>query len=99
MRWLPVMMALAACNTPGPGFRGLPPVRVTVGPSTFDVRRQGDLVELIRVTPEAVFTLRDLAPRAAAAVRQATGCALIPESLQGEATLMQGRIACADEVS
>lgn len=85
---------IAGCNTPSDGFRGIAPVRVTVGPSTFDVRRRNADVELIRVSPEAVFRLRDLAPRAIEAARIATGCRLIPESLVGEATLMFGVLEC-----
>ena len=87
-------MALMGCNTPSERFRGIEPVRVTVSPSTFDVRRRDADVELIRVTPEPVFTLRALAPRAIEAARIATGCRLIPESLVGEATLMFGVLDC-----
>lgn len=45
-------LPLAACNTPSPAFRGIPVTRVTVEGSTFDVRRSGNRVELIRTSPE-----------------------------------------------
>ncbi len=94
MRWIAIALLLAACNTPSPAFRGIPAERITVGPSTFDVRQSGNRVELIRISPEPVRSLRQVAPRAEVAVEQATGCPLIRDSLRGEATLMVGRLAC-----
>lgn len=40
--------ALAACNTPSIGFRGIDPATVTVEGSTFDVRVKGAVAEAIR---------------------------------------------------
>ena len=40
--------ALAACNTPSIGFRGIDPATVTVEGSTFDVRVKGTVAEAIR---------------------------------------------------
>lgn len=94
MRLILVCLCLTACNTPSMDFRGITATTVTVGPSTFDVRQNGDRVELIRTSPELVRNLRQIAPRAAAAVQLATGCALQASTLRGEATLMQGRIDC-----
>jgi hypothetical protein len=93
-----VLMAvsLGACNTPSPGFMGIEAQTVTVGSSTFDVRRRGDQVELLRTNPEAVFSLKGVLPRASDAVIQVTGCTPNPGTWIGDHNMMQVQIDCAD---
>jgi len=52
MRKLISVLLLAACNTPGPHFRGLPATTVTIDGSTFDVRVNGRLAEALRTNTE-----------------------------------------------
>ena len=67
---------------------------VTVDGSTFDVRRKDDRVEVIRTNMEAVFSLRAILPRAADAVRKATGCMPKDGTWQGDQAVMQVRVDC-----
>jgi predicted small secreted protein len=89
-----VAASLAACNTASPGFMGADVQTVTVDGSTFDVRRKGDRVELIRTNREAVFSLRSIVPLAAEAVVAATGCAPKDGTWTGDQAVMRVRVDC-----
>ena len=89
-----VAASLAACNTASPGFMGVDAQTVTVGPSTFDVRRKGDRVELIRTNREVVLSLRSIVPRAAKAVIAATGCTPEPGSWAGDQAVIRVQVDC-----
>ena len=91
---LPVLALLAACNTAGPHFRGLPATRVTVEGSTFDVRVGDGLAEAIRVNPEYAPRFGPIRARAAFAMEQVSGC-LVTE-VRGDQALALGRLACKD---
>ena len=67
---------------------------VTVGPSTFDVRRKGATAELIRTNREAVFSLRGIIPRAAEAVTLATGCTAKDGTWTGDQAVMRVQLDC-----
>lgn len=88
---------LAACNTPGPGFRGIAPVRVTVGQSRFDVRVDGTRAEAIRVNPEWAPRFVSVAPRGAAAMAQVSGCRVT--RMQGDQAVMLGDLDCGPEAA
>jgi len=68
------LLALTACNTAGPHFRGLPATRVTVEGSTFDVRVQEHLAEAIRVNREYAPRFGPIRARAAKAMALVSGC-------------------------
>lgn len=68
------LAVLTACNTPSPAFRGLPPTRVTIEGSTFDVRVREDRAEAIRINPEYAPRFGPIRDRAAAAMAQVSGC-------------------------
>lgn len=92
-RWLcPFLCFLAACDTPGPGFHGLAPTRVTVGPSVFDVRVQGVRAEAIRVNSEWAPRLAAVAPRGLAAIEAVSGCRV--RRLEGDQARMTARLDC-----
>jgi hypothetical protein len=67
---------------------------VTVASSTFDVRRKDELVEVIRTNREAVFSLRSIIPRAAQAVKEATGCTPRDGTWTGDQAVMRVAVDC-----
>lgn len=69
-----IFVILAACNTPGPRFRDVPPVRVAVGQSVFDVRIAGSWGQAIRLTPEWAPRPAAVLPRAVTAMEAVSGC-------------------------
>jgi hypothetical protein len=67
MRWIVVLIFVAACNAPSPAFHEVSPVRVSVGGSVFDIRIKGRHAQAIRVNREWAPRTASVAPRAAAA--------------------------------
>lgn len=65
---------LAACDTAGPGFRGLDQTHVDYEGSRFTLRRQGDVVEAIRTNPEMLPKFETVARKAGIATQIETGC-------------------------
>lgn len=77
MRYVALMIfctALAACNTPSIGFRGIDPVTVTLEGSTFDVRVNGTVAEAIRTKMQYAPRLGPIGGRASVAIEQVSGC-------------------------
>ncbi|MDE1130991.1 MAG: hypothetical protein OSA49_05455 [Ascidiaceihabitans sp.] len=77
MRYVALMIfctALAACNTPSIGFRGIDPVKVTLEGSTFDVRVNGTVAEAIRTNMQYAPRLGPIGGRASVAIEQVSGC-------------------------
>nr|WP_322867846.1 hypothetical protein [Aquicoccus sp. G2-2]MEA1115177.1 hypothetical protein [Aquicoccus sp. G2-2] len=83
---------LLGCNTPSPAFRGVEPVRITVGQSTFDVRVNGNRAEAIRLNKEWAPRLEAVAPRAVAAIEKVSGCTVYRTG--GDAALILARLKC-----
>ena len=93
MRWIVVLLALAACNAPTPYFRGAEVTRVRVEGSTFDIRQRGRLAEAIRVNAEYAPRLgQALARRAEIAMETVTGCDVL--EIRGDAALILGIMDC-----
>lgn len=89
-------MILAGCNTPGPGFRGIEPVRVSIGQSRFDVRVDGTRAQAIRVNPEWAPRFSSVASRGAAAMAKASGCRVA--RIRGDQAVMQADLDCGQGV-
>ena len=89
-----VAASLGACNSPSVWFMGLDVKTVTAKGSTFDVRRNGDKVEVVRTNREAVFSLRAIIPRAAKAVIAATGCTPEDGTWTGDQAMMRVQVDC-----
>lgn len=85
-------MLLAACNTPGPHFRGLPAQQVTVQGSTFDVRVRGEVAEAIRINAEYAPRFSPIRERAAIAMAQVSGCKV--KDVRGDQALATGLLDC-----
>lgn len=85
-------VALVACNTPGPHFRGLPATRVTVDGSTFDVRVRDRLAEALRVNMEYAPRFGPIRDRARVAMEQVSGCKV--SEVRGDQALATGLLDC-----
>lgn len=83
---------LAACNTAGPHFRGLPATTVTVDGSTFDVRVRGELAEAIRTNAEYAPRFGPIRERAARAMAMVSGCEV--KEVRGDQALATGLLKC-----
>ncbi|MEC7765225.1 MAG: hypothetical protein VX874_25190 [Pseudomonadota bacterium] len=71
-----------------------PHVEVTVESSRFSVWRDGDRVEVIRLSREMLPRLSVVLARAEGAIRQATGCRVVAGSLKGDQAVVTARLAC-----
>ena len=89
---LPLLLLLAACNTAGPGFRGLPATRVVVDGSTFDVRVHENRAEAIRVNFEYAPRFGPIKERARKAMAQVSGCEV--KSVGGDQAMAVGTLKC-----
>ena len=85
-------LALAGCNEPGPGFRGVPATRVTEGGSTFDVRVSGTRAEAVRINMQWAPNLDAVAPQARAAIERVSGCRV--RRLGGDQALVVAYLDC-----
>jgi hypothetical protein len=83
---------LVACDTPSPGFRGIDPVRITIGKSTFDVRVKENRAEAVRLNAEWAPRMEAVAPRAVAAIEKVSGCKV--RKLDGDQALILARLKC-----
>ena len=85
---------LAGCNTPGPGFRGLPAHSVSLGGSDFDVRVKGLRAEAIRTNAQWAPRMAATAPQGVAAIEAVSGCRVA--KLTGDQAVMRARLDCGD---
>ncbi|MFC6582974.1 hypothetical protein [Sulfitobacter aestuariivivens] len=85
---------LAACNTPGPHFRGLPATRVMVDGSTFDVRVRNNLAEAMRINMQYAPRFGPIRARAASAMAQVSGCEVT--EVRGDQALAIGLLDCGN---
>lgn len=89
---IPLLFLLAACNTAGPHFRGLPATTVTVDGSTFDVRVNDRLAEAIRTNPEYAPRFGPIRARARKAMEMVSGCAV--KEVRGDQAQATGILDC-----
>jgi hypothetical protein len=99
MQWiaLAIMVLLTACSHPSPAFYGVAPARVTVGQSVFDVRLKGRHAQAIRRSREWAPRTIAVAPRAAAAIASASGCA-VPR-LWGDQAMLEAALICGPDAA
>jgi len=87
-----VLAFVAACNTPGARFHAVPPVRVEVGQSVFEVRRAGPWAQAIRLTPEWAPRPAAVLPRAVLAIERVSGCRVA--RLGGDQAVVVAQLDC-----
>lgn len=86
-----LILVLAACDSPGPDYVGIPPTRVTVDGSTFAVRRNGAEAQAIRLNAER---RPGVGARAFMAIERATGCQIRPGTVTGDPAVIYARLSC-----
>ena len=87
-----VVLLLTACNTAGPGFRGVPATRITVEGSTFDVRIKDNRAEAIRVNAQYALRVGPIGARAQIAIEGASGCAV--RKMGGDQAQIVAELSC-----
>ncbi|WP_299689557.1 hypothetical protein [uncultured Tateyamaria sp.] len=92
MRYLALLCLLAACNTAGPHFRGLPVTTVTIDGSTFDVRVNGRLAEAIRTNMQYAPRFGPIQSRAGRAMEMVSGCSV--KEVRGDQAQATGILDC-----
>ena len=94
MKWVmvPALLALAACNSGGPGFRGLPAQRVEVEGSRFLLRVKGGMVEATRISMEVPARFGPISERAQKAAFLQTGCE--PDWVIGDPSVLLMGLSC-----
>lgn len=85
---------ITGCNSGSMDFMGVESQTVTVGQSTFNVRRLNGRVELVRTNPEFLTSLSQIIGRASVAVEETTGCTPRPGTWTGDQAMMQVEIDC-----
>lgn len=90
---VPLLLILAACNRPGRPFEDVPPVRMEVAGSMFDVRVKGELAEAIRINPQYAPRLGPVGTRAAFAMAKVSGCEV--EGVLGDQAVVTGILDCS----
>lgn len=87
-------LILAACNAPSMGYRGLPAYTAQVGGADFTIRADRDKAEAVRTNTMMGARFGTIAPLAAEAMTQVTGCAVVPGSLGGDVAVITARLDC-----
>jgi len=92
-----VVLVLAGCNSPSPSMLGAPMAEVEIAGSRFAVRRSGDRIEAMRLSPELSPNKRATALKAAVAIEQLTGCRIRPGSVSGDQAMVRAELDCAGD--
>lgn len=95
MRWAFLLLCgIAACNTAGPHFRGLPATIISIDGASFAVRVNGDLAEAIRLNPQYAPRFGPLQAYAGRAIAEVSGCKVL--EVRGDAAQATGILDCGD---
>lgn len=90
-----LLLALAACDSPSPLMQGGTRYEQTLDGYRFTIWRKDNRVEIIRhgYAPRAHQT--GLKDSMASATTRATGCTLIPSSIEGDTGVLRAQLTCA----
>ena len=86
------LSTLLACNAPSAEFRDVPPTRITVDGSVFDVRVRGTRAEAMRVNAQYAPRFGPIRGRAGRAMALASGCDVV--EVLGDQALAFGILDC-----
>ncbi len=91
-----VLMLVAGCDSPSPGFLGGSVQEVVVDESRFRVFMQhgGNEIEAHRVSVEPLPSLVLTLDKAYRAIEQATGCQIVDGSLRGDQAIILAEVDC-----
>jgi len=87
-----LIAALPACDTPGPAFRDVVPVRMHLGGSSFDIRVTDRQAEAIRLDPRWAPRLGAVGAPAVLAIEAVSGCRVA--RLRGDQARMVAALDC-----
>ncbi len=98
--WLCVLMvataaALAGCDSPSPKFSGLTGHRISVDGSQFSVRHTDQDAEAVRISKELRPGRGEVVLKGAKAIELASGCRVLPTSLDGDTNYVRADIDCS----
>lgn len=94
VRFLPlVLLVLAGCDAPTPGFRGAVVSRHIVDGSSFTVHVKGETAQAVRTNRGYAPRIGPLAERAAVAMQEASGCRVT--RMGGDAAVLVGYLSCS----
>jgi len=85
---------LIACSSPSLKYSGVEPVRVAVEGMEFDVYSNDADVQAIRVGFTYLPSLSETLARGISAIEMATGCHVIPTSIDGDQAVIKASIRC-----
>lgn len=91
---LVLLLALAACDSPSPMLGRAEPTRLTRDGYDITVWRSGDRVEAIRHGFARRADKPILRATLMQAMRDATGCALRKDSVEGDIGVLRARLEC-----
>lgn len=90
-------LGLMACDTPGPAFRGVEPVRISLRGDVFDVRVDGATAEAMRLNTRWAPRLASAGANGALAIEKVSGCRV--RKIYGDAALMTARLDCGQPLA
>ena len=98
-RLLFIFALVAACDSPSPRFADQVAKQIVLDGSTFSVRHTAYEAEVIRTNVEPGVRRADILRKAVAAIRQSSGCEILPGSVYGDTNVVRADIKCpgADE--
>jgi hypothetical protein len=89
-----LVLTLGACDQPSPHLWGAQGTRAQAGGYAVTVWRRGDRVEVIRHGYAPRADQPALRPAMAQAIVDVTGCAVRPNSLEGDTGVLRAAIDC-----
>ncbi|PKP83945.1 MAG: hypothetical protein CVT80_10965 [Alphaproteobacteria bacterium HGW-Alphaproteobacteria-2] len=87
-------LLVAGCNTLGPGHGYPLPLVVQVEDSTFRVYHDGTRAVAIRINPDFNPRAGKIFSHARRAMEQASGCRVLPSTLEGDMTMIRADLIC-----
>ncbi|MEM6578334.1 MAG: hypothetical protein AAF678_07570 [Pseudomonadota bacterium] len=94
INWLYLIFfaCVTACGQPGLFYRGVDPVRVTMGEDTFDVRVKGLRAEAIRLNSRLSRNVSDIRLQTVDAIEAVSGCRVA--QLTGDQAVAEAALDC-----
>jgi hypothetical protein len=89
------LLLVAACDTAGRGYMGLPATRAEAGGYVFDIRVRGAEAEAVRRNAALLPRYVDVARAAEAAVEQVTGCDVT--QVTGDPSVVRAVLDCPED--
>ncbi len=90
-----MIIGLGACKHAGPGFRGAPQIEKRYDGSTFTMSRRGNVIEMIRISPEWLPKYPDISRKAALLAEAETSCKAA--WVEGDPAMMWVGLKCEGE--